>query len=85
MSRLSRAQVNGLGRLGLHAKRQLVALDPGVELGLVNPRKKMTPVELAEVIELALLPCGPNAQRAFADWRSAAFRRRAASPDRLPA
>ena len=55
-------QLNRLGRLGLHAKRQLVALDPGVELGLVNPRKKMAPVELAEVFELALLPRRRNAR-----------------------
>ena len=30
-------QVDGLGGLGLHAEGQLVALDPGVELGLVEP------------------------------------------------
>ena len=31
-------QVDGLGGLGLHAEGQLVAADPGVELGLVGPR-----------------------------------------------
>ena len=29
-------QVDGLGGLGLHAEGQLIALDPGVELGLVD-------------------------------------------------
>ena len=49
-------QVDGLGGLGLHAEGQLVALDPGVELGLVGPRREMAAVEPVQQLELALLP-----------------------------
>ena len=44
--RLAR-EVDGFGCLGLHAERQLVALDPGIELGLVGSGEKMTAIEPA--------------------------------------
>ena len=55
---VSRCEIHSFGSLSLHAKRQLIALDPGIELGLVNPREEMTPIEMAQVVELALL-AGP--------------------------
>ena len=68
-------QVDGLGGLGLHAKRQLVALDPGVELGLVEPGVEMAAIELAQEVELAALALRADLAAACAGWRSARRRR----------
>ena len=51
-------EVHGLGSLGLHPEGQLVALDPGVELGLIGTRLGMALVEPADVVELGPLPLG---------------------------
>ena len=51
------SDVEGVGRLGLHAVSQFKRLDPGLEPWVVGPMGGMTPVEVVQEVELEPLLC----------------------------
>jgi hypothetical protein len=51
------AQINGVGRLGLHAKRQLVTSGSRRQFSASRTRFQMFLIELCEQIELLALLC----------------------------
>ena len=78
-----RVDVEGLGRLHLHAKRQFERGDPRVEAAVALALVPVQLVELPDEVELATLRRPPKAA-GWRGWRSAASGRRRASPGRPP-
>ena len=81
MASVSLRQVEGLGRLGLHAERGLERLDAGGEVGVAGARaSRCRRLKRLRQAEFQLLQVGASAAGAGC-WRSARGRARHASPD----